>query len=257
MFTKSIRFSSVVVCCVAAAFSTEVAQATILTFDVRQANDVSLAANGSLETTYATYGDAVSSTSQNVGGFNYHYGQGNGFTPNINLSYSKGSAAERFEVHLEAPGWGSQQIAYPLALSSQNGSANDRYFFNFSPVGASGVKVNSIDLVDYNGTLTYSGTWTVYKDSVSPGNVLSTGVFATSAGNMVGNPYVLNTGSAPYFGDVILEIRRSSGARGNFGFDNLNFDQVEVVPAPEPASVTLLCLGSIVLLRRAKRLRTN
>jgi hypothetical protein len=254
MFANSIRSAFLAACCVSSLFVAN-AKATILTFDVRQANDVSLAANGSLETTYAAYGDGVTSTSQNVGGLNYHYGQGNGFTPNINVSYSKGSAAQLFEVHLEAPGWGSQQIAYPLALSGQNGTANDLYYFNFSPLGASGVKVNSIDLVDFNGTLTYSGTWKVYKDSVLPGNVLSSGSFTTSAGNMVGNPYVINTGSVEYYGDVILEIRRSAGARGNLGFDNVNFDQVDIVPAPEPSSAALLALGALVLVRRVKRQR--
>jgi hypothetical protein len=253
MLTTIGRFAVVAVCTVTTCFVAACAEATILTFEVRKADDVSLAANGSLETTYATYGDAVNSTSQNVGGLNYHYGEGNGFTPNIDLTYSKGSAAEKFEVHLEAPGWGSQQIAYPLALSSQNGTANDLYYFNFSPTMGSGVKVNSIDLVDYNGTLTYAGTWALYKDSVAPGNVITSGAFTTSVGDMVGNPYTIETGAAGYLGDVVLEIHRTSGARGNLGFDNVNFDEIEYVPAPEPASFALLGLGTILLVRRFRR----
>jgi hypothetical protein len=196
--------------------------ATVLTFE-----GVSVANAQALP---QTYGDNVSSAGPDANG--HLYAVGNGFTPNIQLSYGPGTDVR----YWNDAAW--PKVAYLV------GTVND---FTFTPDPGFGVKINSFDLVDYPD---YGGghtnTWTVYKDAIAVANILGSGTVVLPPNQTAS----ITTGLAPYMGTTILRITQVTQEVGDdLALDNLNFDQV----VPEPSAATLLGLGGMLVWRRWKK----
>ncbi len=184
-----------------------------------------------------TYGDRVASAGPDA---NLHvYGEGNGFTPNVEVLYDS-----------ELEGWFYYNEPPPPPPSNEWHGVLAGFYLHevvrdmilpitFTPDTGFGVIVNSFQLDDYKGydrvgegfPANHHVDWTIYKDSVGPGNVIvSGGVDVIADGPNV----LVNTGmTAAHFGVVIFEFTHTLGAWDDVAVDDLNFDQV-AAPAGVP-----------------------
>jgi hypothetical protein len=228
------------------------AQATILTFNIDNLAGNPPGGNIQMKTNFNNYGDGVNSLTQNTGSNIYNYAQGNAFTPNVNVNYDQDPSTQGIHFYTDgdaavSPTW--KDVAF---LWSGGSTTTRKYWFEFVPSASQhGIKINSFDLFRYTNNENQNVTWTLYKDTVG-GPVLqtsTTGNFNTT----IASPLTVNTAGQVYFGTVVLEIHHSLGNGGGFALDNLNFDQVELPPAPEPTSMALLGMGSVFMFSRRRR----
>src|SRR5262245_14602889 len=99
------------------------ARATVLTFEVTPIN----ASGQILNSTYAAYGDAVSSaTAPGPGGVTFHYGDPN--TPNLEVAYSNAGGFNHVIQKIAGP-WGDE-------VDQLSGSNGNKFYIDFtSPSG--------------------------------------------------------------------------------------------------------------------------
>jgi hypothetical protein len=215
------------------------AEATILQFEMTPFPGDTIVA---YEGPYASYGDNVTATSMPGPGVTYHYGMGNGFTPNITVDYtsSPGPNSDHSAFGAQA-GW-SDPVDY---LRYQDGTT---YWWTFTPTGGHGVDINSfaIDIYAGGGQI----NWNLRQDTTT-GTIIDTGV--ETALTQAGPDRIVNILNGAYYGTTVLEITISgTGNFGNIGIDDLNFDQL-VIPAPEPTTGLLLAIGGLGLMTARKR----
>lgn len=197
-----------------------------------------------------SYGDRIASVGPDANG--HMYAEGNGFTPNVVVSY--GTVGNGVIQYYTDPYFASDdEIDAPTAyLRSDFGDPTpDTFLFTFTPDPEYGVRINSFELIDYPG---YAGghevDWFIYKDVIDAANILASGSETLLARDL-GDPIVIvNTGlSGFHYGDLILAVDHISGVRDDLALNNLNFDQF----IPEPTSFALLLLGTAGLTLRRRR----
>jgi hypothetical protein len=216
--------------------------ATILTFDVQGASVNTFMPQ--------TYGDRASSTSVVAGGQTMGLAQGNGWTPNVVVSYaatftgtpSANDAAQNGVRLWRDSEW--QGVMYTRSVGTQTAF----YDVTFTPDAGYGVRVNSFVADDYNGFQSgHTIRWWLYAGNVG-GTLLAGG--PTSIAIAANTQQTLSVPSYPaFFGPVVLRIEHVSGAGNDLAFDNINFDQF--IPTPGAASAGVLALG--LLARRRQR----
>ena len=142
---------------------------------------------------------------------------------------------------------GTQLVRFQYDLSSLGGTPN--YADNYINIQIWGTdqaaQPNNTSLVLNNGTVTTLANWntvalldeTFYDTSATAGYVTknTSGVFDPSAYS--------------YYG-IIVTIANIADGGGQPGQEQLKFDNVELVPIPEPALLGLLGLGILALIRR-------
>lgn len=228
------------------------AQGTILTFNIDDPTSSGVR-SVDINTSFSDYGDNVNSLTQTSGGNTYNYEQGNAFTPDVTVAYSVGSDAVAVKYYRDDPDDAAAKWTDVTFLNGSNISTTERkFFFTFTPNPLNpllGVRVNSFDLFRYTASQSMEASWTLYRDTIG-GSVLDSGVTGTFDTTDEA-PLVITTAGKVYQGTVILEIHHTLGPGGQFGMDNLNFDQLVLVP--EPASVVLLFGGAIILGMRFRR----
>jgi hypothetical protein len=159
------------------------------------------------------YGDNVSATTDGNG---HSYLEGNGFTPNVELSYSASSGG---------------QIQYDSGdvakLDDPAGSGT--FWFTFTPDPGYGVRINSFTLS--SSAMSPYATWMVYTNSVSTGTGGALAFAASADFDAVMDYY--------YFGTVVLEINNLTFSPETLALDNLNFDQDGEPVQEEPPRGTM------------------
>lgn len=198
------------------------AHASILTFDGIGTGNVQIPDN---------YGDRISST---LDANSFQYGEGNGFTPNITVSYAPSSGyvslwSGGYGELVNALGHGQFNVPTEIVLTADSGFL---------------IALNSFDIAGFGG-VDYQTQLSIWDDNGSEAapNLFNASILAPGANsvNPLASP-LIGIGSIHIYVDNI----------GSTGIDNLNFDQT-VVPAP-PAiwllGTALAGIGSRRWLRR-------
>lgn len=188
------------------------------------------------------------------------YGDRAGDTPNVIVDFSYDPAtANGFELYNETDATYSGRDWFGVA--QLNGEIP---FFDitFTPDPGYGVRVESFEFDDYaNYEAGHTFDWSVFGGGDSS-NVLASadGVVVapdtTPAENLAnpaqpGDNLLIETGQGTYFsGPVTLRIAPVAGAWDDRALDDVVFSQVVI---PEPASLAMLGLGGLGLLRRHRR----
>ena len=218
------------------------AEATVLQFEMTPYPGDTIVA---YEGPFASYGDGVTALNMpGPGGRTYHFGMGNGFTPDITVDYTSSPEPDSDHSAFGAQSGWSDPVDY---LRYVDGST---YWFTFTPSGAAGVDINSfaIDLYEGVGQI----DWNLRQDTTT-GTIFASG---TETGlTKAGPDRIVNIANGAYYGTTILEVTISgTNTGGNIGLDDLNFDQL-AVPAPEPTTGLLLAFGGLGLMAMRKRKR--
>ena len=222
----------------------DAAQATILTFTQTGAPNQS-----PYSTTLAAYGDNVDSTTQIAGPLTFSYGQGNDFTPNIELGYSHVAVGGNNGPISYLDGVWSNPVNYLHAFSGS------RHFFTFTPdIPQMGVVLNSTVIDLYTGIgqpVNSSITWNI-RAFTNVGAILATG---TETGWTNGENRLIDFGGTTHYGTTVLEFVLNSVGTGSVGIDDLNFDQIALLP--EPGMLSMSLLGAAVLIGHPFRRRRS
>lgn len=212
------------------------AQATILTFDFQPR----LNQNDPIP---QSYGDNVTATT--MGAFNY--GVGNGFTPNITVSYRTllGDGSVKFNDVLFWDTGYSTLVDVAIANAFDDGSGNGDVGYGeitFTPSGGVFVIINSFQMAAFN----------------TAGDQLNQVVRILDQFNNVvwGGPTDILVGQVYTFTPGVISngpLRLQFGNSWFVGIDNINFDEASS-EIPEPASLVLAGLGLAALgyLRRCQ-----
>lgn len=197
------------------------ANATILTFN----NSDGVSSNASLP----TYGDNVASGSQDT--FTYYDG-GEGYTNKVSLDFT--SVAGTYQTYTDAVWTGTIY--------------SDGRYITFTPSAGASVTINDLNLESYgSGSIDYLKVVTFDNTGFENGTLLSVVSSTTSVvSGPVGQLFSVNYTGAP--GQVIGLTFGGSGS--NVAIDSLRFSQQL---APEPASLAMLSLGGLLLLKRRSR----
>jgi hypothetical protein len=201
------------------------AKALVLTFD-----NLSLPDYGSIPTDYGSYAAGPSST----------YLQGNGYTPNVGVSYSStfGSTVKNY-LSYWSTGYGSLvNVAYPV----DNGSLGE---IRFIANPGYEVTLNSFDLASWGSDLS-NDTLRILDGS---GNVLFN--------PFGGSPYVVTYAGGMQFRDLNVsasELRLQWGNQWDIGIDNVNFDERVASSNPVPAPPFVFGYLGMVIAAGYKRL---
>jgi hypothetical protein len=213
------------------------ASATVLTFQITQ--------NGfppghtEMATGFPDYGDRVTTTSVASGAFVYGYEEGNGFTPNVVVTYSDvtpNGVGNSF--HSSLGGW-SDSVDY---LHYQD---NEIFIITFTPDAGYGVNLESfiLDLLDDGPAGGLDFNWVARRDH-DAGAVISSGSLldVTSANDPTASVNASHTGT------VVLQMSfLNAGNGGIVAIDDVRFTQFAI---PEPGSLALLAGGAAMMLRR-------
>lgn len=197
------------------------ANASILTFDGIVTIDIP-----------DDYGDRITSTSDSTTGFSY--GEGNGFTPNITVSYIPGGT---ISYRLYTSGFGD------LSNALSDGDFNTPGEIVLTPDAGHQVVLNSFDIAGWQNT-TYLDQQILVLNA-SDTVLFDSGFIDVNSGLPDSHLTFLST---PIVSSEALRIAVNDF--GNLGIDNINFDQMAV---PVPAAVWLFGSGLIGLIGVARR----
>ena len=220
------RLSTVIIVAILAVVVASLpAKAVVLTFNPSDgvSGDVSL----------PTYGDNVAGSSQD--GFTY-YNLGEGWTPDISLSFST-TAAGTYHTYNDAVWTGVIE--------------SDGRYVVFTPANGASVKINDLNMESYGGgTISYLKIVTLDGDGNETGtlqDVIDAPSGFPIASGPTGQLISVNYTGAP--GQTIALTFGGGIPANNVGIDTLRFSEM----IPEPASLGLMGLGSLSLLRRKRR----
>jgi len=211
------------------------ARASILTFDL-------LDNTNDQRPIPQNYGDNISSAGPD--GVAGSYGVGNGFTPDVGLSYaalhaSAATPTTGLRYYNDAV-W--PEMAWLYTNGADDVPSQRIFEITFTPSGNDGVVVNSFDFKDY--TAYETGTHTVDWSLRAGFTVLLSGSVNIAQDSTAS----VTTGMvSPHFGVLTLRLHHSVGARDDIALDNVNFDQV-----PEPGAISLLAGACLLGLRRRR-----
>lgn len=210
------------------------AQATILTFDL----DPSVPNYGDIP---GSYGDNVNAASDAVGS----YLMGNGYTPNVTTDYrtwqiSTDTVAYN-NLDFWAGGYGDlTNVAYSVTNSDHFAE------ITFVPEPGWAIRLNSFDMAGYNfadhsnsQVRILDGTSNTILVDYSPVTILGTG-----------RTHSTFTPDLTHAGPLSIRFGYNDW---NVGIDNINFDQVAVVPEPETYAMLLAGLGLIGFMARRRK----
>ena len=211
------------------------AQATILTFDL----DPAVPNYGDIP---GNYGDNVNAASDAVGS----YLVGNGYTPNVTTDYrtwqiSTDTVAYN-NLDFWATGYGDlTNVAYSVTSSDHFAE------ITFVPEPGWAIRLNSFDMGGYSfadhinsQVRILDGTSNTILVDYSPVTILGTG-----------GTHSTFTPGLTHEGPLSIRFGYNDW---NVGIDNINFDQVAVVPEPETYAMLLAGLGLVgFMVRRRKQ----
>ena len=206
-------------------------QATILTFDTGQAN------NADLSTSFA------SNLAADIAGANVS----NGTTPDIGLTWAP--SPDVWEVHGAStfdPIDPSNSGVDVVQLDLNGGEANPTITFATAP--SVGLQLNSLLIGNATDMSETPNKWTITISKVVGGQQVFTHTTATlGAGDTEAVNFNGFTGDLGV--DYVLEFDDHGADHPRGGIDNLSFNQV----VPEPATMSLLAMGGLAILRRRRR----
>ena len=174
---------------------------------------------------------------------NVSFEEGNGWTPNIALNW----LSNHFDSYL----WPVDGRGNVVQLDSTSPASPADLVF--TPDAGWGALINSFDLFEGSTSLNHDTVidWMIFDDT----GTLASGTWDDY--NNINDPLHLGGGTTIYTGltaddvtignAVTLRFMQTSGHVLYTGMDNLNFDQV-----PEPATLLLLGLGGMAVLRRRR-----
>ncbi len=210
------------------------AQATILTFDL----DPSVPNYGDIP---GSYGDNVNAASDAVGS----YLVGNGYTPNVTTDYrtwqiSTDTVAYN-NLDFWATGYGDlTNVAFSVV------SGDHFAEITFVPEPGWAIRLNSFDMAGYyiadhsnSQVRILDGTSNTILVDYSPVTILGTG-----------GTHSTFTPDLTHAGPLSIRFGYNDW---NVGIDNINFDQVAVVPEPETYAMLLAGLGLVGFMARRRK----
>lgn len=226
---RATTLASAVLGLLACSLSTGV-NATILTFDGATLENLAVFPT--------TYGERVTTTDDLVNFF--QYGLGNGFTPNISISYT---------VIGNTAGFSHEQLGYgdlTNVLTHSDFGVNGE--IRLTPDPGYEVRLNSFDVAawtgDPQGTGSFPSSRVQILDVVARANLFDSGIFTAE---FTAGRYTYPTGPISSASGLIIVLDNF----GDLAVDNINFDQVAVVPAP--AGIWLLGTGVAAIWLRSRR----
>ena len=162
-------------------------------------------------------------------------------TLHISLTWAPTGGANnsrnQWEQYNDWPGGGDGGAVYQV--DSSGGYVE--HTITFTPEAGYGVVLSSLDLNVWSGGGDTNVDWTVTGSS---SGLLGSGTFNTPDGSVVTHGIdLVGNGSET----VTLSLLQTSGADAYLAMDNLTFGEVAV---PEPATLILLGLGGVALLKR-------
>lgn len=170
------------------------------------------------------YGDNVTTTTNGYNG-RYGYERGNGWTPNVGLTYDPESSINKvaWRDNSTYAGWkDTDGASMPYAPVGQTVT------YTFTPAEGYSVDINSWLMGDLGGTgdgdsIIY---WSIYGGSVDAANLLAAGTntFAQESPD-VATTEVITPNIAPYPGTLILAITSGGGDFWDRVIDDINFDE--------------------------------
>jgi hypothetical protein len=227
------------------------AEATILTFNIRNAANTSPAPDGFLTTTLSGYGDNVSTTTQAVGGLTYNYNISNGTTPDITVDYAVSAQVAANGGYFKYYGNDGFSPENAFMHDPSTPVADRHFYITLTPATGQGVTLNSFQVYGYRTSVTHTINWSVRAGTIS-GTILDSGS-VTTTGSVTNPPLSTVTPAATVYSQVIvLDLHHSAGGAGALFFDNLSFSQTAV---PEPTSYFLISVGSLAFARVVRRRR--
>lgn len=229
--SRALRATSVLLAGVA--LFSQPSAASILTFDYTP-TDLTCGGNGCNP---QDYGDRITTTNDVTTG--YQYGLGNGFTPNVTVSYQPDPTFTNTDYSLWATGYA--ELSNALGHISFNVPGE----IILTPDSGYSVRLNSFDIAGWAGA-GYQTQFAIYDDNgtrISP-NLFGGDIFVPGANSI--SPL-----SSPLLATGALHIYISN--LGSTGIDNLNFDQTAV---PLPAAIWLFGSGLLGMIGMAKRKKT-
>jgi hypothetical protein len=207
------------------------ATAAVLTFDiVGQADYAPLSQE---------YGDRITSTA--MGSFSY--GIDSGYTPNISVTYT-GTPGGPLGSDLCV--WGSWSTQETNVLNNED-DGEPLLRIDFTADSGYLVNLHSFDLTAYLG-----GTFTVDNLLIQNQN----GALLSESGISINGPINYNDDDEGTIWSgtqisIILDLTSVGRENDSIGLDNIKFSQ----SVPEPATMSLLAVGAMALLKRRRQLR--
>lgn len=210
------------------------AQATILTFDL----DPAVPNYGDIP---ESYGDNVNAASDVVGS----YFMGNGYTPNVTTDYSTWKISTDTVAYNNLDFWTTgygdlTNVAFSVVSGDHFAEVT------FVPEPGWGIRLNSFDMAGYSYS-DHPGSQVRILDG-SSNTILIDYLPVTILG--AGGTHSTFTPGLTHNGPLSIRFGYNDW---NVGIDNINFDQVAVVPEPEAYVMLLAGLGLVGFIVRRRK----